>query len=42
MLPLHAKKTHVQDSDWYGGSIELDRALRDTADVLIALEVVLL
>lgn len=32
-------KTYVQDSDWYGGSIELDRALRDNADVLIALDV---
>lgn len=32
-------KTQVQDSEWYGGSIELDRALRDSADVLIALEV---
>ena len=31
-------KTHVQGSDWYGGSIELDRALRDSADVLVALE----
>lgn len=35
-------KTHVQGSEWYGGSIELDRALRDSADVLIALEVFLL
>ena len=35
-------KTRVQDSAWYGGSIELDRALRDSADVLIALEVFLL
>ena len=32
-------QTHVQGSDWYGGSIELDRALRDSADVLIAVEV---
>ena len=32
-------KTPVQGSKWYGGSIELDRALRDSADVLIALEV---
>lgn len=32
-------KTHVQGSDWYGGSIELHRALRDSADVLIAMEV---
>lgn len=35
-------KTKVQNSDWYGGSIELDRALRDSADVLIALEVLLM
>ena len=35
-------KTKVQDSDWYGGSIELHRALRDSADVLIALEVLLM
>lgn len=35
-------QTYVQDSDWYGGSIELERALRDNADVLIALEVYLL
>ena len=34
-------QTHVQDSEWYGGSIELERALRDDADVLIALEVLL-
>ena len=34
-------QTHVQGSDWYGGSIELDRALRDDADILIALEVFL-
>ncbi len=32
-------KTLVQGSEWYGGSIELDRALRGSADVLIALEV---
>lgn len=34
-------KTRVQNSDWYGVSIELERALRDSADVLIALEVFL-
>ena len=34
-------QTRVQDSEWYGGSIELDRALRDDADILIALEVFL-
>ena len=32
-------QTRVQDSEWYGGSIELERALRDDADILIALEV---
>lgn len=32
-------KTQVQGDDWYGGSIELERALRDNADVLLALEV---
>ena len=32
-------KTQTQDDDWYGGSIELIRALRDDADVLLALEV---
>ena len=32
-------QTHVQNSEWYGGSIELNRALRDSADVLVALEV---
>ena len=35
-------QTLVQNSEWYGASIELDRALRDSADVLIALEVLLL
>ncbi len=32
-------KTPVQGDEWYGGSIELTRALRDDADVLLALEV---
>lgn len=32
-------KTQVQDDDWYGGSIKLERALQDNADVLLALEV---
>ncbi|MCJ1285423.1 hypothetical protein MMC26_004763 [Xylographa opegraphella] len=27
-----------QDEDWYGGSIELERAMREEADVLLALE----
>ncbi|KAL9103015.1 MAG: hypothetical protein Q9163_001905 [Psora crenata] len=31
-------KTHVQGDDWYGASIELERALRAEADVLVALE----
>lgn len=44
----HGKKGHVafasfqtecQDDTWYGGSIELVRALRDDADVVLALEV---
>lgn len=32
-------KTRVQGYDWYGGSIELDRAMREDADVLLAWEV---
>lgn len=32
-------KTPVQGADWYGGSIELARAMREEADVLVALEV---
>lgn len=32
-------KTPVQGMDWYGGSIELGRAMRKEADVLVALEV---
>ena len=32
-------KTRTQNDNWYGGSIELTRALRDDADVLLALEV---
>ena len=32
-------KTQVQGDDWYGGSIELTRALRDDADILLALKV---
>ena len=32
-------QTTVQDDDWYGGSIELVRALREEADVILALEV---
>lgn len=42
------KKAHVafashqvkcQEDDWYGGSIELERAMRVDADVIVALEV---
>ena len=32
-------QTPVQGSDWYGGSIELWRAMKADADVLLALEV---
>lgn len=32
-------QTKCQDDTWYGGSIELDRALGDDADVVLALEV---
>lgn len=32
-------QTECQDDTWYGGSIELERALRDDADVVLALEV---
>ena len=33
-------KVPVQGGEsWYGGSIELERAMRDDADVLVALEV---
>ena len=31
--------TKVQDDDWYGGSILLSRAMREDADVILALEV---
>ena len=31
--------TKVQDDDWYGGSISLSRAMRDDADVILALDV---
>ncbi|KAA6406534.1 MAG: sulfite oxidase [Lasallia pustulata] len=31
-------QTECQDDTWYGGSIELERALRDDADVVLALE----
>ena len=33
-------QTPVQGDDWYGGSIELERAMDDDADILIALEVI--
>lgn len=32
-------KCPVQGTDWYGGSIELARAMKEEADVLVALEV---
>ena len=32
-------QTAVQGEDWYGGSIELQRAMNEDADILIALEV---
>ena len=32
-------QTPVQDEDWYGGSVELERAMNDDADILLALEV---
>jgi len=31
--------TEVQEDTWYGGSIPLTRAMRDDADVILALEV---
>lgn len=33
-----ASQQACQEENWYGGSIELDRAMRDDADVLLALE----
>ena len=32
-------ETSVQGADWYGGSIEFERAMKEGADVLVALEV---
>ena len=32
-------QTKTQEDDWYGGSIELWRALKESADVIIALKV---
>ena len=32
-------QTAVERADWFGGSITLDRALREDADILVALEV---
>ena len=34
--------TKVQEDDWYGSSIELERALSEDADVILALEVQML
>ena len=31
--------TQCQDDEWYGASIELERAMREDGDVLLALEV---
>ena len=33
-----ASQQECQDENWYGGSIELDRAMREDADVLLALQ----
>lgn len=30
----------VQGEDWYGGSVELGRAMKEEADILLALEVI--
>jgi sulfite oxidase len=32
-------QTEVQEDSWYGGSIELERAMKDGYDVILALEV---
>lgn len=32
-------QTEVEEDTWYGGSIPLTRAMRDDADVILALEV---
>jgi len=32
-------QTPCQDDEWYGASIELERAMREDADVILALEV---
>jgi len=32
-------QTPTQDDDWYGASIELERAMREDAEVILALEV---
>ena len=32
-------QTQVQQDSWYGGSIELERAMKDEYDVILALEV---
>lgn len=35
-------QTSCQDDTWYGGSIELERAMREDGDVILALEVSLI
>ena len=32
-------QTKVQGADWYGGSIELSRAMKTEADIILALDV---
>ena len=32
-------QTETQDDTWYGGSIELERAMREDGDVILALKV---
>jgi len=32
-------QTQCQEDSWYGGSIELDRAMKESGDVILALEV---
>jgi sulfite oxidase len=34
-------QTEIQSESWYGGSIGLEKAMKDDADVLVALEVYL-
>lgn len=34
-------QTQCQDDNWYGGSVELQRAMNDDAEIVLALEVLL-